>query len=55
MDRMLNAVKTQHATEADAALGRTLLRIQIPVRSEHLDVEKPGYIEVDTIVQCREV
>ena len=32
----------------------TLLRKQIPVRTEHWDVEGPGWIEADTVAHCGE-
>jgi len=32
----------------------TLLRSQIPVRTEHWDVSVPGYIEADTVAHCGE-
>ena len=32
----------------------TLLRSQIPVRTEHWDVDGPGYIEADTVAHCGE-
>jgi len=32
----------------------TLLRGQIPIRTEHWDVEGPGYIEADTVAHCGE-
>ena len=32
----------------------TLLRRQIPVRTEHWDVDGPGYIEADTVAHCGE-
>jgi hypothetical protein len=30
----------------------TLLRTQIPVRTEHWDVHGPGYLEADTVAHC---
>ncbi len=30
----------------------TLLRRQIPIRTEHWDVAGPGYIEADTVAHC---
>jgi len=30
----------------------TLLRSQIPIRTEHWDVKGPGYIEADTVAHC---
>lgn len=32
----------------------TLLRRQIPIRTEHWDVEGPGFIEADTVAHCGE-
>ena len=32
----------------------TLLRSQIPVRTEHWDVSQPGFIEADTVAHCGE-
>ena len=32
----------------------TLLRRQIPIRTEHWDVEGPAYIEADTVAHCGE-
>lgn len=32
----------------------TLLRSQIPIRTEHWDVQGPGYIEADTVAHCGE-
>jgi hypothetical protein len=32
----------------------TLLRSQIPIRTEHWDVKGPGYLEADTVAHCGE-
>lgn len=55
MDRMLAAVKTQLGSRGRCGTRPgTLLRTQIPVRTEHWDVEKPGWLEADTVAHCGE-
>jgi hypothetical protein len=55
MDRMLAAVKTQLGSRGRCGTRPgTLLRTQIPVRTEHWDVEKPGWLEADTVANCGE-
>lgn len=53
MDRMLQAVKIQLGSRGRCGTRPgTLLRTQIPVRTEHWDVEKPGYLEADPVAHC---
>jgi hypothetical protein len=55
MDRMLKKVKVQMGSRGRCGTRPgTLLRKQIPVRTEHWDVEKPGYLEADTVAHCGE-
>lgn len=55
MDRMLAAVKIQLGSRGRCGTRPgTLLRTQIPVRTEHWDVEKPGWLEADTVAHCGE-
>lgn len=53
MDRMLRDVKVALGSRGRCGTRPgTLLRTQIPVRTEHWDVEKPGYLEADTVAHC---
>lgn len=55
MDRLLQGVKVQLGSRGRCGTRPgTLLRSQIPVRTEHWDVEQPGYIEADTVAHCGE-
>ena len=55
MDRMLQAVKVQLGRRGRCGTRPgTLLRSQVPVRTEHWDVEQPGYLEADTVAHCGE-
>jgi hypothetical protein len=55
MDRMLKSVKIEIGKRGRCGTRPgTLLRTQIPVRTEHWDVKEPGYIEADTVAHCGE-
>jgi hypothetical protein len=55
IDRLLAACRVAlgHRGRCGTRPG-TLLRKQIPVRTEHWDVEGPGWMEADTVAHCGE-
>ena len=55
IDRLLAPCRaSQGARACCGTRPGTLLRKQIPVRTEHWDVSTPGFIEADTVAHCGE-
>ena len=52
MDRLLKPVRARGRKGRCATRPATLLKTQIPIRTEHWDVEGPGWIEADTVAHC---
>jgi hypothetical protein len=55
VDRLLAPCRASQGARARCGTHPgTLLRKQIPVRTEHWDVSTPGFIEADTVAHCGE-
>ena len=55
IDRLLAPCRASQGARARCGTRPgTLLRKQIPVRTEHWDVSGPGFIEADTVAHCGE-
>ena len=55
IDRLLAPCRASQGARARCGTRPgTLLRKQIPVRTEHWDVSMPGFIEADTVAHCGE-
>ena len=52
IDRLLKPARVRYGRGLSATRPGTLLRNQIPVRTEHWDVDRPGYFEADTVAHC---
>lgn len=52
IDRLLAPVRFRYGKGRGATRPGSLLRSQIPVRTEHWDVAGPGYMEADTVAHC---
>jgi hypothetical protein len=53
IDRLLSPVRAkQKAKGLCGTKPGTLLRNQIPIRTEHWDITGPGYLEADTVAHC---
>ena len=54
LDRLLADTRLHHQRGRAATKPGTLLRQQIPIRTEHWDVTQPGFVEADTVALCGE-
>ena len=55
IDRLLSPCRARVGSRSGfGTRPGTLLRSQIPVRTEHWDVSVPGYMEADTVAHCGE-
>jgi hypothetical protein len=53
LDRLMKPVRRQHGTRGRCGTRPgTLLRHQIPIKTEHADVTCPGVMEADTVAHC---
>lgn len=53
LDRLMKPVRRQHGSRGKCGTRPgTLLRHQIPIKTEHSDVTKPGVMEADTVAHC---
>ena len=53
IDRLLASARFRYGRRGlSGTKPGTLLRNQIPVRTEHWDVDRPGYFEADTVAHC---
>lgn len=52
IDRLLAPSRFRYGKSRCATRPGSLLRSQIPVRTEHWDVEGPGFMEADTVAHC---
>jgi hypothetical protein len=52
IDRLLAPSRFRYGKRRCATRPGSLLRSQIPVRTEHWDVEGPGFLEADTVAHC---
>ncbi len=53
IDRLLKTVRLKHPRKGLSGTkpGR-LLKNQIPIKTDHWDVDRPGYFEADTVAHC---
>ena len=52
MDRRLLPIRRKAGKGRCATRPGTLLKTQIPIRTNHWDVTKPGFFEADTVAHC---
>jgi len=52
IDRLFATSRFRYGKSRCATRPGSLLRSQIPVRTEHWDVEVPGFMEADTVAHC---
>jgi len=53
IDRLLKPYKAQHRRKRNAGTKPgTLLKNQIPIRTSNEDIDRPGYLEADTVAHC---
>lgn len=53
LDRLMKPVRQLHGTRGRCGTRPgSLLRHQIPIKTEHSDVHKPGVMEADTVAHC---
>lgn len=53
MDRLLGPTRARHPRKGLCGTRPgTLLRNQIPLKTDHWDVSRPGYLEADTVAHC---
>lgn len=53
LDRLLVPVRKKHGNRGKCGTRPgTLLKYQIPIKTEHADVHKPGVMEADTVAHC---
>jgi hypothetical protein len=52
LDRLLKPVRVVHPKGLSGTKPGTLLKQQIPIRCEHWDVTRPGFVEADTVAHC---
>jgi hypothetical protein len=53
LDRVMRPVRKRHGTRGKCGTRPgSLLRHQIPIKTEHADVTQPGVMEADTVAHC---
>ena len=52
LDRILSPVRARHRKGLCGTKPGTLLRNQIPIRTDNWDIGSPGYMEADTVAHC---
>lgn len=52
MDRLLSVFKSKYPKRLCGTKPGTLLKSQIPIKTQHWDVSQPGYMEADTVAHC---
>ena len=53
LDRLMRPVRKQHGLRGRSGTRPgSLLKYQIPIKTEHADVNKPGVMEADTVAHC---
>ena len=53
IDRLLRPCKAQHRRKRNTGTKPgTLLKNQIPIRTSNEDIDRPGYLEADTVAHC---
>lgn len=53
LDRLMTPIRRHHGTRGRCGTRPgSLLKNQIPIKTEHADVKKPGVMEADTVAHC---
>jgi hypothetical protein len=52
LDRLLKPFRAEHLKGRCATKPGTLLKNQIPIKTSHWDVTRPGFFEADTVAHC---
>lgn len=52
IDRILKPVKAQYGKGLSGTKPGTLLRTEVPIRTDFWDVYRPGFVEADTVAHC---
>ena len=52
LDRILSPVRAHYRKGCCGTKPGTLLRNQIPIRTDNWDIGSPGYMEADTVAHC---
>ena len=52
LDRLLASQRVKHPKRLGGTKPGTLLKNQIPLRTDPWDVSRPGYLEADTVAHC---
>ena len=52
LDRMLSPYRSAHPKRWRVPKPGTLIKTQVPVRTGNADIDRPGYIEADTVAHC---
>jgi hypothetical protein len=53
LDRLMKPVRKRHGTRGKCGTRPgTLLKKQIPIKTHHADVKRPGVLEADTVAHC---
>lgn len=52
IDRVLKPTRVKYGKGRCGTKPGTLLRTQIPIRTDYWDANKPGYLEADTVAHC---
>lgn len=52
LDRLLKPIRALHPKGLSGTKPGTLLKTQIPIRTEHWDITRPGFVEADTVAHC---
>lgn len=52
LDRLLRPFRAEHPKGHGATKPGTLLKNQIPIKTSHWDVTRPGFFEADTVAHC---
>lgn len=52
IDRLLKPLRAKHKRSWGGTKPGSILKNQIPVQTEQWDIEKPGFIEADTVAHC---
>jgi hypothetical protein len=52
LDRLLKALRVTHPKGLSGTKPGSLLKTQIPIRTNHWDETQPGFMEADTVAHC---
>jgi len=52
IDRLIKPVRLKHPRGLGGTKPGSILKNQIPIRTNHWDVTKPGFVEADTVAHC---